>query len=129
MDGFRSETWGCPVENTLAARLVEFRLPVATEVKLRAKAEALGVPVETYLRTLVERDTAVDARPDALAEAIQRLTSRTPAEIDVDRARILALTEEPRPLPEGKTLADVVVGQWPGDETDEEMRELLEELS
>ena len=87
------------------------------------------MPVETYLRTLVERDTAVDARPDALAEAIQRLTSRTPAEIDVDRARILALTEEPRPLPEGKTLADVVVGQWPGDETDEEMRELLEELS
>ena len=32
-------------------------------------------------------------------------------------------------LPEGKTLEDVVVGMWPGDETDEEIFAALERLS
>ena len=37
---------------------------------------------------------------------------------------------KPRRLPPpGKTAWDMVVGQWPGDETDEEIRQALEELS
>ena len=45
------------------------------------------------------------------------------------RARIFALSPEPRPLPPGKTLEDVIVGQWPGDETDEEFEAIMRDLS
>ena len=34
-----------------------------------------------------------------------------------------------RLLPPGKTVWDMIVGQWPGDETDEEINKALEELS
>ena len=54
---------------------------------------------------------------------------RTPEEIAEARARILAISRPPRPLPPGKTWQDVIVGQWPGDETDEEIRVILEDLS
>jgi hypothetical protein len=37
--------------------------------------------------------------------------------------------EPPRPIPEGLTLYDVVCGQWPGDESDEEVFEALKILS
>jgi len=47
----------------------------------------------------------------------------------VDRERILGLTSAPRPVPEGKTIYDVVEGTWPGEETDEEIRLGLERLS
>lgn len=67
--------------------------------------------------------------PDALAKAIAKLTSRTPEEIEETRARIFASMEPPRPLPEGKTLFDVLEGQWPGDETDEQVYEALRKLS
>ena len=37
---------------------------------------------------------------------------------------------KPRRLPPpGKTVWDMIVGQWPGDETDEELQRALEELS
>ena len=64
-----------------------------------------------------------------LALAIQRMNSRTPEQILADRERILANGQQPRPLPEGKTLEEVVQSLWPGDETDEEVHEALERLS
>jgi len=67
--------------------------------------------------------------PSALDMAARRLTGRTPEQVAADRARVLALSPPPRPLPPGKTLADVVVGRWPGDETDEQIRDALERLS
>lgn len=67
--------------------------------------------------------------PSALDAAARRLTGRTPEQVAADRARVLALSSPPRPLPPGKTLADVVVGQWPGDETDKQIRDALERLS
>jgi len=67
--------------------------------------------------------------PSPLDLAARRLTGRAPEQIAADRDRILALSSPPRPLPPGKTLADVVVGQWPGDETDEQIRDALERLS
>jgi predicted DNA-binding antitoxin AbrB/MazE fold protein len=70
-----------------------------------------------------------DGEPSALELAVRRITSRTPTAVIADRERVLALTPPPRALPPGKTLADVVVGQWPGDETDEQVRQALENLS
>lgn len=66
---------------------------------------------------------------DPLTEAIARLKNRTPEQVAADRDRLLALSPPPRPLPPGKTWIDMVVGQWPGDETDEQVREALEKLS
>ena len=76
-------------------------------------------------------EPAVDPEPacDPLALAIARLKNRTPDQVAADCDRLLALSPPPRPLPPGKTLADVVVGMWPGDETDEQIREALEKLS
>lgn len=62
---------------------------------------------------------------DPIAEAMARLMNRTPEEILADRERILAASPPPRQPPPGKTWIDMVVGQWPGDETDEEIEEWL----
>lgn len=68
-------------------------------------------------------------KPDPIAEAMARLMNRTPEEIEAARAAIFAASRPPRPLPPGKTLEDVVCGQWPGDETDEEIRDLIRKIS
>jgi len=70
-----------------------------------------------------------DENPNALPEAIRALLSRPPEEIEAARARLFEQSRAPRPLPEGKTLGDVVCGQWPGDETDEAVFEALKKLS
>jgi len=57
------------------------------------------------------------------------LTSRTPEQMEAARERLLKASRPARPLPDGKTLADMVEGQWPGDETDEQVRDALERLS
>lgn len=67
--------------------------------------------------------------PAALVRAVAAMTNRTPEEIEAARARLFAKSRPPRPLPEGKTLQDVLSGQWPGDETDEEVYEALRKLS
>lgn len=91
-------------------RTVQLRLPAAVE-------------------ELAGHDTSANGEPDALALAIRRMSSRTPEQVMADRERVLALSPAPRPLPAGKTLADVVGGTWPGDETDEAIYEMLERLS
>jgi hypothetical protein len=68
-------------------------------------------------------------KPDPIAEAMARLMNRTPEEIEADREKAFAASRPPRPLPPGKTLEDVVCGQWPGDETDDEIRDLLRKIS
>jgi predicted DNA-binding antitoxin AbrB/MazE fold protein len=70
--------------------------------------------------------------PDTLAQEIawaEGLKNRTAAELEEDRRRLFALSPPPRPIPEGKTLSDVVEGMWPGDETDEQINEALKRLS
>ena len=66
---------------------------------------------------------------DALERAIAQMMSRTPEEVEETRARLFQEMEPPRPLPPGKTLADILSGQWPGDETDEEVLAALAKLS
>lgn len=82
---------------------------------------------ETY--TISPTDEDGDFDPDALERVIAQMTNRTPEEIEETRARLFQEMEPPRPLPPGKTLADILYGKWPGDETDEEVLAALEKLS
>ena len=79
----------------------------------------------TFEPRAAEEPTAYE-RGLAWAEGLK---NRTDAEIEEARRRIDALSPPPRPIPEGKTLEDMVMGTWPGDETDEQIREALERLS
>jgi hypothetical protein len=56
------------------------------------------------------------------------MLNRTPEQIAADRARILAGSPEPRPLPPGKTLEDVIVGALRDDDSEEEILAALEEI-
>jgi len=82
---------------------------------------------ETASLALTDEDGDFD--PDALERAIARMMNRTPEEIEETRARLFQEMDPPRPLPPGKSLFDVVCGQWPGDETDEEVLTALARLS
>jgi len=66
---------------------------------------------------------------EAVREYIERIANRTPEEIEANRVASIAASPKPRPLPPGKTLADVMCGKWPGDETDEQVLDALEEMS
>jgi hypothetical protein len=66
---------------------------------------------------------------DSLDEAVRDALTRTHEQMLADRAEVLAGSRKPTPLPPGKTLDDMVRGKWPGDETDEQIRAALEELS
>ena len=62
-------------------------------------------------------------------EALSHAMNRTAEEIAAARARLLQASPAPREIPEVKTLEDMVIGQWPGDETDEQIFEVLERIS
>ena len=62
-------------------------------------------------------------------EALAQVTNRTPEEVTAARDRLILASPPPRELPEGKSLEDVVMGKWPGDETDEQILEALRTLS
>lgn len=89
---------------------------------------AEGDQVKIRLLKLI-RATPEPEDPTALARAVTRLTNRAPTEVAATRARLFAAMEPPAPLPPGQTLEEVVSGQWPGEETDEEIRRALEQLS
>ena|ERR1051326_986792 len=94
------------------------------EILAQNAAQLAGRKVKVYIEPEDEPDEAY-----SLEAAINRLNSRTPEEIASARKRLLEATPEPQPLPEGKTLAEVIMGQWPGEETDEEIFEALRKLS
>jgi DNA/RNA-binding domain of Phe-tRNA-synthetase-like protein len=83
----------------------------------------------TPAETIDERDSENDGSTDAYEVALKRWTNRTPEQKRIDREELVKRARKGRPLPEGKTIHDVLVGQWPGDETDEQIRRALEDLS
>jgi hypothetical protein len=87
-----------------------------------------GLPQKRYRVHVSDVDEPAPEK-DYLANALQRAAARTPEQVLADRADVLAGSRKAKPLPPGKTLRDVVVGQWPGDETDEQIRAALDELS
>jgi len=74
-------------------------------------------------------DDADEASSDALSIALARLANRTPEERLAERERAMKRVRKGRPLPEGMTAFVAAQGLWPGNETDEEIREALERLS
>jgi hypothetical protein len=64
-----------------------------------------------------------------LAEAVERAVSRTPEDVLATRDAILKSSPAPRQIPAGLSFEDVVSGQWPGQETDEEIEAALKRLS
>jgi len=57
------------------------------------------------------------------------LAERSAEEIAKTRCRLFGLTPPAAIPPEGKTVADMVEGQWPGEETDQQVRDALDRLS
>lgn len=82
-------------------------------------------PKERFRLIQLVNDRPFQTYEEALAQAM----NRTPEEITAARAHVLLASPAPHELPEGKTLEDVVMGQWPGEETDEQILEALERLS
>jgi hypothetical protein len=82
--------------------------------EIEEAAARQGQDAVTYLQTILQ-DRLMAQRIDALR----------------DRQSPQSLEEiEPKsPLPPGSNGLDLIVGQWPGDETDEEIRQALEEIS
>ena len=78
---------------------------------------------------LVSLPAEAPPRLEAELAWLEGLKSRTDAEIEAARRRLDALSPPPAPIPEGKTLSDMVEGKWPGDETDEQINEALKRLS
>jgi len=95
------------------------------DARLREKAARAGLSVGEWLRRLAEKE----AGTDPLDDAVRAYLNRTPEQIAAAREAVMRTALPPRPLPPGKTLEDVVVGMWPGDETDEEIFAALERLS
>jgi hypothetical protein len=123
-----AETNG-PANGAAIAPTVAVHLQPDSEQRLRDKAREAGLSLQDYLEELAERDANKGGPNDRLQQEIAWLTNRTPEEIEETRRRLIALSPPPTPIPEGKTLSDMVEGKWPGDETDEQIREALERLS
>jgi hypothetical protein len=66
---------------------------------------------------------------EALQREIQWMESLTEEDHMKFRTELAKISRPARPLPEGKTLAEVVQANWPGDESDEEVKQALEKLS
>lgn len=78
----------------------------------------------------VVSDEPRSTKPNAaLQEALDRLANRTPEQKLADREKLMKTARMGRPLPPGKSFFEVVQGTWPSDETDEQIRKALDELS
>ena len=82
----------------------------AVEQELREMAERQGKTVETITQEAVMAAMLTELRNHHIPQSLDELKPRVPP-------------------PPGKTALQMVVGQWPGDETDEEINKALEELS
>ncbi len=69
------------------------------------------------------------SEPSYYEETLARFTNRTPEQLAEARCRALASAPPPRPLPPGKTLADMVFGKLRDNHTDEEIIAILKEMS
>jgi hypothetical protein len=111
-------------------------LPQEMESALTARAEREGVELPQLIARLLQQGLAIydgkgdpDGDPLALSRAIAQIRTRSPQEKEDISHRILAQARQPKALPQGKTLSDMVVGKWPGTETEPEIAQLLQELS
>jgi bifunctional DNA-binding transcriptional regulator/antitoxin component of YhaV-PrlF toxin-antitoxin module len=91
----------------------------------------LGIRPGDQVRVQIETAAASGATPEptALERAIDAMTNRTPEQLAAAQAHAMETYKPVRTVPAGKTLADMVAGKWPGDETDAQVFAALQELS
>lgn len=95
------------------------------EARLAEKAARAGLTVGEFLQRLANKEAGISPAQAAL----RALLNRTPEQIAADREAVMRTVRKARPLSPGQTLDDVVKGLWPGNETEEEILKMLEELS
>jgi|GEM_PF-2253196 len=98
-------------ENGIFRPVEPISLPEGCEVLVQ-----LRNPILSGTETLLEREIAW-------------LTQRSSAEIEQTRLQVFSQSTSARLLPPGQTLSDVVEGQWPSDESEEEIQKALERLT
>lgn len=86
-----------------------------------------GDEVQVQIET--PRQNENPSEPTLLERAVQAMSHRTPEQIAEAQARAMRDYPPVRRVPDGKTLADVISGKWPGNETDAEIEAALRELS
>ena len=93
--------------------------------------EELGILPGDRVRVRLESayDYGDHTKPAMLSRARQAMTRRTPQQLAEAQARAMQTYQPQRAVPAGQNLADVVSGQWPGDESDEQIEAALRELS
>jgi hypothetical protein len=107
---------------------ITVKLSAPAYARLEDLAAAEDQEAGDFARALIERELG-EAVPTALDAAVLRTTNRSPEEIEAARTTVLATARPARPLPPGKTWLEVISGQWPGDESDEQIKTALDELS
>ena len=107
--------------------MVYQRIYEGTPTQLAEQLRAL--PEQRKYRMTLTSEEVKEEATETLGAAITRMTSRTPEEIAAARERLLAAAPPPEELPPGTTIFDVMMGKWPGDETDEQIFDALERLS
>ena len=93
--------------------------------------EKLGIHPgdQVWVRVEAANENGDRTQTTMLSRVRYAMTHRTPEQIAEAQVRAIETYQPIRTVPPGKTLADVVCGQWPGDETDEEIEAALRELS
>src|SRR5688572_6160206 len=84
-------------QQEVESRTVQLRLPLTVIERLAEQAKANSLTLEVYLEELAEQFAFGNDQPDLLAEAIKRMTSRTPEQIMADRERVLKTARPGRP--------------------------------
>ncbi len=101
--------------------------------RLQERAATFGGDAQTLANLLIADGLRVleDDRndPDALARDVAAMTSRTEEEKAAARARAIAVLQPRTAPPPGTNGMQLVYGQWPGDETDEQVQAALDKLS
>lgn len=111
--------------------------PPEVEEKVLAKAARQGLAPDAYVREIVQKELSAsepqagsddDYDPQALSRAVAALKRRTPAQLEMARARAIREFRPKRELPSDVSPLEVMP-VIRGDETDEEVLRALRELS
>ena len=84
-------------------------------------------PIEELFQATGNMEDTDDS--DALSRAIARMINRSPEENAKAQARSITECKPEHSLQPGQTIFDVVGGKWPGDESDQQIKDALEKLS
>jgi hypothetical protein len=105
---------------------ITIEIPAQDEARVR-EAQAKQ-DRETLKSVLGELAAGVLLEPTPLDKAVAKLLGRTPEEKQHDREALDAVAMPPRTLAPGESVIDSVFGKWPGQETDEQVHQALDDL-